>query len=596
MKKATLLTVGILVAIVAAGQTKLIPVKKNGKYMAPLAFPLTEEVEIDSTNFWRPKPSVPVPTDDTTRIDARNATYTGNWYNDFTKNTQTGAIINVGWYKNTIALSNVAGNTAAFRFKGTKVELWSERKPMDPSKTAANNHGTGVVTIRSGTTVVATAPITFIGPQQLPVMIYSSAALPLGTYTLELKVTAGYNLIDFFVVKDYTEVVGQVPPPVVDPPVVEPPPTGSIINVASTADLSAIMRTTRGATLSLAPGTYRIPFTTLDPSLNIQGAAGTTPAMVRIVGTGVSANPASQANTRATLELIGGTTPGQFIRGVTIDGGNKANGGIFVDRDNVTLDVRVENHVFFGTWISDSKNIKAKLYLKDNSWCSTNWASGELVLGGFVDNADLAIEWYTTSSARGYGLKMLWQAASGANSPNTLGNVKINLLGGELNHLSNWANGLSRNIGIELYGCRVTGVVEITGVIKNQISLHPQQSVNYIWIHDFVADTKDTYFIEAIASNVKVENGVVYNTGILGANFKDNEHVSNVWFDNVRFVSPNGSAISWGAVNLIGHQGVSNYRLTRCEVEVLRGYPLTKYYSASKTGVTVDGTNTIKYL
>lgn len=575
----------LLLPAICFGQTKLVPVKKNGKYMAPLVFPLTSEVEIDSTNFWKPKPTIPPPpTDDTTKIDARNATYSTGWYNDFTRNS-AGQVVNVGWYKNTIALSNVANTTATFRFQGSKIELWGEKK---------TGHGTGVITLRSGTTIVETKNVSFIGTTQLPALIYTNtAALTLGTvYTLELKVTSGYNLIDFFVVKDYTQVIGGTDPPV-EPPI--DPPTGNVINVYPTQDLGSILRTTRNATLVLAPGTYRLPFTSLDPSLNLQGAQGTTPAMIRILGTGVSDNPGNKPNTRATLELIGGTTSGQFIKGISIDGNGTANGGIFVDRDNVTLDIQVEKHVFYGTWINDSRNINAKLWLKDNSWCSANWASGELVLGGFVDNFNLDLEWYTTTSSRGYGLKILWQASSGSLSPNTLGNGKINLRAGGLSHSSNWAGGLSRNIGIELYGCKVTGTVEITGIIKNQISLHPQQSVNHIWIHDFVADTGDTYFIEAIASNVKVEDGVIYNTGMLGANFKDNEHVSNVWFDNVRFVSPNGSAISWGAVNLIGHKGVSNYRLTNCEIQVLRNFPLTKYYG-SVGGVSIDGTNKITYL
>jgi hypothetical protein len=547
------------------------------------AYPIIGGTVTDTTAIPDP-PKPTTPTDDTTKIDGRNATFVGSWSNGNTTNS-AGQIINIGWYKNTIAFSNVSGNTVSFKFQGTKVELWAEKK---------SSHGTGVVTVREGTTVKHTQSVSFIQPTtQLPALIYTSPDLPLATYTIELKVTSGYNLLDFYVVRNYTQASGGIDPPI-EPPV--EPPTGNIINVSPSQDLGAIIRTTRNATLNLAPGTYRIPFTPLDPSLNIQAATGTTPPMVRIVGTSSSPNPGSQPNTRATFELIGGSTSGQFIKGVTIDGNNVSNGGIYVDRDNVSMDIRVENHIFYGTWINDSKNIKAKLYLKDNSWCSTNWASGELVLGGYVDNTDLQIEWYTTSSARGYGLKILWQGATGAVSPNTLGNVKINMLGGELSHSSNWANGLSRNIGIELYGCKVVGVVEITGVIKNQISLHPQQSVNRIWIHDFVADTKDTYFIEAIASNTKVEGGVIYNTGILGANFKDNEHISNVWFDKVRFVSPNGSAYSWGAVNLIGHKGVSNYKLTNCEIEVLKGYPLTKYYSADKTGVIIDGTNVIKYL
>src|SRR5688500_9573711 len=129
MKKTLLLIIGVLVAAVAVSQTKLTPVKKNGKYIAPVVFPLTSEVEIDSTNFWRPANVTPVPVDDTTRIDGRNGTFVGAW-------THAAAAGN-GWSANTLSFSSTDGTTATYRFQGTKVELWGEKK---------SGHGRGTVT------------------------------------------------------------------------------------------------------------------------------------------------------------------------------------------------------------------------------------------------------------------------------------------------------------------------------------------------------------------------------------------------------------------------------------------------------------------
>lgn len=561
-----------LLSAIANAQTKIVPVKKNGQYVAPMYNPVTgavSDVLVDSVNFWKPPVVVP-PTDDTTKIDGRNGTFVGSW--SHAVNTAE------GWYKNTLSFSNVAGNTATYRFQGTKLELWGERK---------TSHGTGTVTIKLGTTVIDTKSVTFVGATLIPALIYTSPNLtPNTNYTIELRVTSGWNLIDFLTIWNYQEsTVGPDP----EPPI--PPDPGNLINVSPGQDVYNIIRTASNCTLNFLPGRYNLQYVTVPPTVNLQAQTAWT---ATIVGTSVSS---SVTTTEAVLKLTGSSS-GQFIKGLIIDGNNKSNGGIWVtNRDNVTLDVRVINHKFFGIWLSDTQNGVVNAYLKDNSYCNTSWASGEIVLGGYVNNYELNLDWYTTTASRGYGLKILWQNGSNAAlSANNLGNVKINLLGGELNHYSNWNNGQSRNIGVELFGCKITGDVTITGTIKNQISLHPQQSVKQIRIHDFVADTKDTYFIESIASNTKVEDGVIYNTGMMGANFQNNEHISNVWFDNVRFVQPNGLAMSYGAVHLIGHKGVSNYRLTNCYVEVLRGFPLVKYYGSPASGVTIDGTNTIKQL
>lgn len=93
---------------------------------------------------------------------------------------------NVNWSGGTIAFSNAAGSTATYTFTGTKVELWAERLA---------SHGTGTVKIDTGTEQNVSFKDTPLG---LPVKIYESATLPLGSHTIVLKCVSGYVLLDYF--------------------------------------------------------------------------------------------------------------------------------------------------------------------------------------------------------------------------------------------------------------------------------------------------------------------------------------------------------------------------------------------------------------
>lgn len=116
----------------------------------------------------------------TEKVDGERATFTGTW----TRGVTTAP----GWYgvpSPTIAYSNSAGASVSYTFTGTKVELWGERR---------TTHGTGTVSIDNG----AAQPVSFIGPSALPVLIYSSPDLQLGSHTIRLNVVSGYNLLDYF--------------------------------------------------------------------------------------------------------------------------------------------------------------------------------------------------------------------------------------------------------------------------------------------------------------------------------------------------------------------------------------------------------------
>lgn len=112
------------------------------------------------------------------KIDGELATFTGTWAR--TSN-------NPAWYMSTIAYSNTVGAAASYTFTGTKIELWGERLA---------SHGTGTITLAGFTTQANFKA----EPFGLPVKIYESPVLPIGTYTLRLTVGSGYNLLDYFLV------------------------------------------------------------------------------------------------------------------------------------------------------------------------------------------------------------------------------------------------------------------------------------------------------------------------------------------------------------------------------------------------------------
>lgn len=95
-----------------------------------------------------------------------------------------------GWFgdidkPNSIAYSGTVGATATYTFTGKRIELWAER---------LSSHGTGAVTVNGVVT-----PVTFnMLPFGLPVKIYDSGILPVGTYELKLTVVTGICLIDYF--------------------------------------------------------------------------------------------------------------------------------------------------------------------------------------------------------------------------------------------------------------------------------------------------------------------------------------------------------------------------------------------------------------
>lgn len=529
-------------------------------------YPIVGGIVTDTTAI--PDPPKPVgPTDDTTRIDGRNATFVGSWSNGNTTNS-AGQIINIGWYKNTIAFSNVSGNTVSFKFQGTKVELWAEKK---------SSHGTGVVTVREGTTVKHTQSVSFIQPTtQLPALIYTSPDLPLATYTIELKVTSGYNLLDFYVVKNYTQASGGIDPPV------EPPVPGNRVNVSPNQNVKSIIETASNAEIFFLPGNYNLAYTKVPPTVSLNSEPGTS----NITGTQTSGQ-----DSQGIFMISGGT--GQYIKNLNIHGNRLSACGIVVQRANkFTIEhVNVKLTTFVGIWAMDCTDFRLKDFSIDNaSWSSVGWCSGELSMGGRMVRPVIGPgKIHNNEAIRGYGIKALW--SNGEWVDPILYGLEV-----QVNRTSSWNNGQSLNISFEIHNTWITGMMESYDCIwHNQLSmaLHTENT-GTLYFHESVINTHGgTYAFENVCNNLFGEDLSIWETQMLSANFKDNMVTRNTRFNRVNFRTPAGPP-GWGGINYIGEKGTQNYVLTNCLIEMKPG-ALTAYRGV-KGGVSVDGTNIIKVL
>lgn len=545
--------------------------------MAPVVFPLTSEVEIDSTNFWRP-PSVPIPTDDTTKIDGRNGTFVGSW-------THAAAPGN-GWSANTLSFANVAGNTVTYRFQGTKIELWGEKKAT---------HGTGTVTVKLGSTVIDTKTVSFVNSTQiLPALIYTSPNLTQNTnYTIELKVTSGWNLVDFLVIWNYQQSTGSV-----DPEPSDPPAPGEIL-IQPGQNIDNIIRSlSRGAVARLAPGNHTIGKMTVPDGVTLRGSGKANTFLWPTAGIWPS-------NNEDAMLILRGGTGGQVISDLTIKGNNTATGGIFVNRNNVSIEnVRIENCKFFGSWSTSNSGFKTyELDLINNSWSDVGWCSGELVFGGILSNFDVELGLIqTTTTTKGYAIKILWNDAKNPNA-NQLNNGKIH--GGriDLNHYSKWGNGLSRNISIEIHDATVNGYLDIYDmIIENEVSLALHRE-NTGWVNVYRCVFKlegDTYVIEHVLNNLNLYDSQIYEAGMILANFRRNMRCKNAKINNITFERPAGSAM-YGALIYTGELGVENVVVTNSKIDQLGGMALIRHRRDGSTctgnptcqGVTIGTSNTI---
>ena len=130
----------------------------------------------------------------TETVDNTSATFTSPgalWYNGNM----------AGWYNGTGAFSNVTNAFFTYTFTGRKIEVYGEKK---------NTHGIVAFSIykpplASGT---ETNVDLYSASTEFPALIYSSPVMPLGTYTIKMRITGTkytassdrYGLVDKFIV------------------------------------------------------------------------------------------------------------------------------------------------------------------------------------------------------------------------------------------------------------------------------------------------------------------------------------------------------------------------------------------------------------
>jgi hypothetical protein len=334
----------------------------------------------------------------------------------------------------------------------------------------------------------------------------------------------------------------------------------------------------RGKVARLAPGNHTIGKLSVPDGVTLRGSGKANTFLWPTAGIWPS-------NNEDAMLILRGGTGGQVISDLTIKGNNIATGGVFVNRNNVSIEnVRIENCKFFGGWSSANSGFKTyELDLVNNSWSDVSWCSGELVFGGIVNNFDVELGLIqTTTTTKGYAIKILWNDSKNPNA-NQLNNGKIH--GGriDLNHYSKWGNGLSRNISIEIHDATVNGYLDIYDmIIENQVSLALHRE-NTGWVNVYRCVFRlegDTYVLEHVLNNLNFYDSQVYEAGMILANFRSNMRCKNAKINNISFQNPAGSAM-YGGLIYTGELGVENVVVTNSNIDQLSGMVLVRHRGAS---------------
>jgi hypothetical protein len=488
----------------------------------------------------------------TTKVDGSKAKFGAGWYFGPTNVATT-----PGWHDNTIAFANAPGSTVTYTFSGTKIELWAEILPT---------HGTGTVKIDNG----AETKVSFNGAKQLPALIYSSPILPAGTHTITLKVTSGYNLLDFFVIHNPGNTQGNNDPP--------PIPEVGIINVTPSQNIKQAIETASAKTIKFSDGIYNLENIFVPAGVNIDLGTATINAITH----------GNFNEQKAVFHFNSGSRAdgNQYIQGGTINGKNIAACGIIVNnRNNVHIrNVNLQDFKFVGVWVQNASGGSiGPAKLSNTSGATNSWASGEVCFTN-ISNYDIHdIHVSSNASNRGYGFKALYN--NGSIGPN----VQFRNLTTAMNHSSIWNGGQSRNIGFELSETKIISPVEIhNNTFGNQVSLAiGYQDQGELIVRDNIFDTGgDTYAIETLLDNLKFYNNTIRNTQMMFANFQTNKKWKNWVVYNNRFESSPGVP-SWGGIFLIGGAGVDNVRIYNNIISQPAGSALVRYMGVTG-GVTVQ--------
>lgn len=394
------------------------------------------------------------------------------------------------------------------------------------------------------------------------------------------------NGVWFLIEESVLTDTSQIPDPVKPPPVVvEPPPPnagfpGPVINVAPGQSISqAVARATAGTWVVIAAGTYNEPNMIVPLGVNIWGVGE---VIINCSTSGAYAvNGENGTTALLALSSASRSQGNQRIHNLKLRGSvGKGVGGIMVNqRNNVVItNVDIQNFNFSGLWVMYSDNVVVSgARLNNNSWISTGWASGEF---NWVEtNNCLFRDIITTSNSpnKGYGFKVLWSGKKNIYN-NTFRKIQT-----KMNHLSNWNNGQSYNLGFEMHDCRVVGnVVVDSSYFENQISIvFPEANTGTVTFQNSSHDGKnDRYTFELFLDNFKAINFTSTNSSQFAFNVETSRPVKNWLLQNVKWTQGTAPTLSWGAPFLFSSSGKENIVLQSSSFT-----PLS--YKPNSTGIII---------
>jgi len=476
--------------------------------------------------------------------------YAGGWY--------SGPTTAPGFYGNTMAYSNVAGNTMTLVFNGTSIEIFCEKKV-----------GHGSATFQVDSLPAVTENLGVAGPVGSTSVF--KLDVPLGQHTFKLGVVgSGY------VVFDYIKINGTA----VTPPI--PPTTDTIIQPGQSIK-AAVEGASSGKVFRLLAGLYSENIVNVPVGVSILGA-GKNQTTIEFVGTHPQQSETGMFQLKSSSQANGNQT----ISGFSIRGKFLGNGGIIVDkRDNVKItDVLVRDTTYFGAWLKNTTGSEfsySELY--NSSWASVAWVTGELNVHNITNTLIHHNYIHTDRTDKGYGIKALWPDGT-----ITTSKFYSNIF--QMTHFSLWNNGAAPNIDIELHNTFYAGI-EIYdndfSVMGCSLASHKPTKSGRVVVRNNRFVWCSTAHIEVVCSNLTIEANTFSGAPMMTANFQPNGKWVDIIVNNNDFTS-SGTNPSWGGTHLIGANG-ANMTITNGRYNNLGGYTFVKHMGAPANSVIVDSGN-----
>jgi hypothetical protein len=409
--------------------------------------------------------------------------------------------------------------------------------------------------------VIATFSVPNTGSWIVFKEISATVDVPATAKVLKMEVVEGNFNFDYLSFVNFSE-----------PPV--PPTTGGI----SSGFKENIESAGQGKTVLFAKGTYPIGQINVPIGVNVDLGEST------LIGT----VPGKFNEDKPMFRLPGYN---KFGNG-SINGKNIISSMVTASGDSIIIDkITGQDCNWLGMWGNGLRNSKITNFtLRNTSGATVAWAAGELCFSNLnnveISNGDIS----SNASTRGYGMKAMYQDGS-------LKDVKIFNVKIDMHADSIWANGTSKNIGLEIHQTRVTNVEVYNCQFYNQMSLSYQYQGGKTVVRNNMFDmAKSTYIIEHILDGLEFYENDCKNWQMITANFRGQDYRwANTIIRNNNFLQPIGIP-SWGGAFYIGDNGVINFNVNNNLIEIKRGQkPLLVKYRNVQGGVNnIEASNTIR--